>query len=310
MTAYREACPVVVGVGGHGSLDAVEWAAAEAAARRSALLVVHAYRRPPMHIDPCGLVPVVVVPPAVPVAAERLVSAAVRRARAVAPELDLTTHLFAGAPFPILLVQSRRAALLVLGGRHRGGVHRSLTASRAGRLSARTRCPVIVVRAGGQRRSEPTPPRVVVGIDATPSCVAAIGFAFRAARQRGIPLAAVHAWHLNTAAVADAGRTLDRALGRWREEFPDVPVLTRLAQADPGRALIGESVGAALVVVGSRPRGAVMAGLRDSISRTVLLQAHSAVAVVRSGGAEPYRAGAGRRSRSPATRGGADSAVT
>jgi nucleotide-binding universal stress UspA family protein len=160
----------------------------------------------------------------------------------------------------------------------------------------------------------------VVGIGAAPSSASALGFGFRAAAQRGIPLAAVHAWQGDTAvgcefssrtAEADARRTLGRALGRWREEFVDVPVLTRLPHADPSAALIRESVGAAMVVVSSHRRGAVIAGLRDSVSRSVVLGAHSAVAVVHTDGAGVNSTAVGRRRRRSAVpTGNVDSAVT
>jgi hypothetical protein len=88
--------------------------------------------------------------------------------------------------------------------------------------------------------------------------------------------------------------------------------MTGYREAGPVEVGVGGhgSLDAALVVVGSRTRSAVMAGLRDSISRTVLLQAHSAVAVVRPVGAEPYRAAVGRRSRSAVPMGAPDTAVT
>lgn len=307
MTVRAESGTVVVGVGGHCSDDAVEWAAAEAAARQSPLLLVHAFRWPPLYIDSCGLIPIVAAPPSIPMTAERLLSAGVRRARAVAPELDISACLLAGAPSRILLAQSRRAELLVLGGRHRVRVHRLVTGSTAGRMSARACCPVVVIRAGRRLPSEPGPPRVVVGVDARASSGAAVGFAFRAAAQRGIPLAAVHAWQeeasagsesasrCTESAAAGAARELDRALGRWREQFTDVPIIARLPHADPGAALLADSVGAALVVVGSRGRGAVRARPWDSVSRTILLEAHSPVAVVRADRAALQEAAGGHR---------------
>jgi nucleotide-binding universal stress UspA family protein len=275
-----------------------------------------------LQIDSSGLIPVASDPPAVPMAAEQMLCAAVRRARSVAPELDLSAYLFAGTPSRILLRQSRRAALLVLGGRRRGGMHRFFTASIAGRVSAAARCPVVVVGVRREVPSRSTPPRVVVGVDATASCGAAVGFAFRAAAQRGIPLVALQAWHGDAparfasancslgAARARAARELDCALERWREEFTDVPVLTRLVHADPIPALVAESVGAALVVVGSRGRGAVMPGWRRSVSRSVLRRAHSAIAVVRPDGSGANSAASGhRRRRSASARGDADSAA-
>jgi nucleotide-binding universal stress UspA family protein len=138
-----------------------------------------------------------------------------------------------------------------------------------------------------------------VGVSARPSCIPAIGFAFRAAAQRGIPLRAVHAWkrdapaepgaesdHL-AASGAVARENLDRVLDCWRARFPDVRVETQSWCDSPTAALVGESVGAALVVVGSRGRGAVRGRLFGSVSRTVVRDARSPVAVIGLDGAVP-----------------------
>jgi nucleotide-binding universal stress UspA family protein len=284
--------------------DAVEWAAAEAAARRSPLLVLHAIRRP-LIIDPYGLIPVAADPGEVPLATARVLHAAVARARSVAPELRVFADLVPGPPVGVLLAQSRSAGLLVLGGRRRGLAQRLLRRSVAGQVTAGAHCPVVVIGARLAKGSAPIRPRVIVGVGAEPSCIPAIGFAFQAAAQRGIPLRAVHACNRDApadlagmsdylaASEAVAAENLDRVLSGWRDRFPDVRVETQTLCASPTAALIGESAGAALVVVGSRGRGAIWARLFGSVSRTVVREARSPVAVIGPDG--PVRTRSWRR---------------
>jgi nucleotide-binding universal stress UspA family protein len=82
-------------------------------------------------------------------------------------------------------------------------------------------------------------------------------------------------------AEAFARRATEKRLARWRDEYTDVPVVTELARGDPAQALINASRGAALVVVGSRGRGHIVATVLGSVSQTVLHHAHCPIAVVR-----------------------------
>jgi nucleotide-binding universal stress UspA family protein len=154
-------------------------------------------------------------------------------------------------------------------------------------------------------------PRVVVGVDPT-SSGAAVGFAFHAACQRGIPLIALSAFTPGAAgdittipgappaSEAAAGRALEQALARWRAGFPTVPVIAKLVCADAAQALIAESPGAALLVVGSRRR-VHLRGLRSgSVSQDVLRHAGCPVAVV---GRDRTAAGRTTAARTGAQRG-------
>jgi nucleotide-binding universal stress UspA family protein len=302
----RETGPVVVAVGDDGNGHAVDWAAAEAAARGAALHVVHV-----MHarwaVDPFGLVPVQDVS-ASAMAAEEVLSQAVTRARSVASDVDISAQVLSGPTVPSLLLQGRGTQLLVLGGhtpcpRGLGGL---LASSVCGNVATRSRCPVVVVRRLSSSRNGGSPPRVVVGVDGTGSCTMALDFAFQAAAQRGLPVTAVHAWTPDHPAdleavsgpvacsEASARMVLDRALSNWRDQFVDVPVEARLVCSDPAAALIRESQGAALIVVGSRGRGTARAKVFGSVSRRVTQQAHCPAVVVHPGKAiqdKPTRAG-------------------
>jgi nucleotide-binding universal stress UspA family protein len=102
------------------------------------------------------------------------------------------------------------------------------------------------------------------------------------------------------ASEARVDELLHEALEPWRSRFPDVPVTTRLPIADPAAALIRESEGAALVVVGSRARGAARGRFLSVVSRSVAQRARCPVVVVRTGRATAdEHAESGRRTAVP-----------
>jgi nucleotide-binding universal stress UspA family protein len=288
---------VVVAVDNDGSAgDAVDWAAAEAATRGCPLRVVHA-ARPPLPTDPYGVVPPIDSLIATRTAAELLLMDATARARSVASDIAVSTRLLLGPAGWMLLREADDAQLLVVGSHGRSGLRGLLAGSVSAHVAAHACCPVVVVRpANNTSAAGPAPraaARVVVGVDLTPTCTRAIGFAFQAAWQRGIPLAALHAWTPDppadleaisgspTMAEALARRATEKGLARWRDEYTDVPVVTELAPGDPAQALVTASRGAALVVVGSRGRGHILGTVLGSVSQTVLHHAHCPIAIVR-----------------------------
>jgi nucleotide-binding universal stress UspA family protein len=292
--------PVVVGIGGGASAgDAVDWAAAEAATRECPLRIVHALQ-PALPADLYGIgSPADDLLP-VRAAAESLLAESVARARRVASDIEVSAGVVSGPAVAALLGETEGARLLVLGSGSPRGLRGLLSRSMIVQVAGHASCPVAVIPpAAAENRRASTPPRVVVGVDDDTSCTHAVGFAFRAARQRGVPLVAVHAVAPDPPADLDAARgssptaaalgrqALDRVLHRWHPLFPDVPVVTRLVDGDPARALVAESRGASLVVVGSRGRGVVSATVFGSVSRSVLRHGTRPLAVVRQLGVLP-----------------------
>jgi nucleotide-binding universal stress UspA family protein len=286
---------VVVGVDDATNGQALDWAAAEASARRCALHVVHAE---PLRwtVEPSGLLPVADFSSG-QMTREHVLRGAVDRARSVAPDIEVSAESVVGGTVPLLVDRARDAQLLVLGchdapfprrlGRH-------LIHSLCGSIARRASCPVALVRPLPSSPRTGSPPRVVVGVGAHGASAAPLGVAFQAAAQRGVPVTAVHTWRPDlpadheavcgpaTAAEARARRTLDQALEPWRSRFADVPVESRLVVAEPAAALIRESEGAALIVVGSLAHGAARATLFGSVSRRVTERARCPVVVVRT----------------------------
>jgi nucleotide-binding universal stress UspA family protein len=288
---------VVVGIDGTRAAEAaLDWATAEAAARGCRLRIVHAFH-PSLLVDPYGVAPPLGDFPLVWAGAEQVLAQAVARARSVAPDLPVTTRLLQSTAVPALLGEAYDACVLVLGGRGPHGLRGRLSRSVSAQVAAHAPCPVVTIRLPELLDACPSPPRVVVGVDSSASCTDAVGFAFQAACQRGVPLVAVHAWTPDPPgdfeAVAGpsalgealAGRIFDRALGRWQSAFSAVSVHTVLVRGEPAHALIAQSHGAALLAIGTRGRGRVMKAVLGSVSDTVLRHCRCPLAIIRHDGA-------------------------
>ena len=80
---------------------------------------------------------------------------------------------------------------------------------------------------------------------------------------------------------AEAARQLDGLLNDWRDKYPDVPVSHDVVHGHPGRALVGLSARADLVVLGrhAHPTGRQGPG---SVRHALLNHAHGPVAIVPS----------------------------
>ncbi|WP_344474809.1 universal stress protein [Nonomuraea monospora] len=145
---------VTVGVDdSEDSLRAVEWAAAEAVRRGRPLLIVHAFIWPKLHV-PLGPAPGAPAEGGLRHDAERVLDNAAARARAAAPEVEVTTEMPEGEPFVALVRHSRHAELLVVGSRGLGEVGGLLLSSVGARLATEAACPLVVVR-GPAKPGEP-----------------------------------------------------------------------------------------------------------------------------------------------------------
>lgn len=295
MSPSRRRNPVVVGVDASGSsLDAVDWATAEAAARGCPLRLVHIVH-PPFAIDPYGVGTAMDGIVMAWTDGERILAEAADRARVVAPDIEVSARLAQATVVRALRDEADAACLLVLGHRTRPRARGVQPRSVCGQLARDAPCPVVVIRPPQTRGDRARyVARVVVGVDSTPYCAAAVEFAFCAARQRGVPLVAVHAQTpqppfeagslANPEAVAAmrTWRTFESALGRWQGGFPDVSVHVALARADPGSALITQSHGAAMLVIGgTNGRSGARRFTIGLVSRTVIGHADSPIVIVR-----------------------------
>ncbi|MFB9681098.1 universal stress protein [Streptosporangium vulgare] len=256
--------PIVVGVDGSASsLQAVTWAAQEAALREAPLHIVHAALR--WAYD----VPLVPQPahwgPAEEAACKELLQRAVEQARSDAPTLEVTTEILDGGAAEAIAIAAEAAQLIVVGRRGLGGFTGLLVGSVSYDLAARSPCSVVVVN----RPPAAQDTEIVVGVTGRADQDPLLEFAFAEATLRRRPLRAVHAWtHPTTRApgdmqplvydIKDVGdeeaRLLAESLGGWRERFPDVTLVEHVAHEHPAKALIDASETAELVIVGAPGR--------------------------------------------------------
>lgn len=105
---------------------------------------------------------------------------------------------------------------------------------------------------------------------------------------------AIHAWHLPDSDISRAGsifteperyvaetetaKRLEQLLDSWRAKYPDVSVSQDVVHGHPGRALVGLSARADLVVLGRRSAHHGPA----SVMHAVLNHAHGRVVTVPS----------------------------
>lgn len=137
---------------------------------------------------------------------------------------------------------------------------------------------------------------IVVGYDDTRASMAATRWAAELARCTRSELRLVHAWTwpllgqgVTGIPVLDptgprnhAMRILDDAAERLAAGFPEVPVVVELLPGTAQEVLERISARTDLLVVGTRGLGAVMGALLGSVSRGILHEAGSPVAVIRS----------------------------
>jgi nucleotide-binding universal stress UspA family protein len=282
--------PILVGVdGSRSATDAVRWATAEAHRRHTGLRLVEAIGRPPAQGEPDARYVAPTYREVLLDAARARLDAAAQVAGEIAPDVLVTTAVLTDYPVPRLVTESRAAQLVVVGDHGPAGGPGLLVGSVAAGVAAHAACPTVVVRGGGVPADGP----VVVGIDGSPVSEAATAFAFDAAAARHAPLVAVHAWQdemIGTsvellvdwqAAEAEQHQLLAERLAGWGAKYPDVPVERVVVLDRPAHALRARSVGAQLLVVGSRGRGGFVGTVLGSVSRSVLHHAACPVAIVR-----------------------------
>ncbi|WP_129839992.1 universal stress protein [Streptomyces sp. RFCAC02] len=131
---------------------------------------------------------------------------------------------------------------------------------------------------------------VIVGVDGSPQSRAAVEWAAREARRRGLPLRLVHAWvdeSLYMAPVPDdsVGRQLLDDIGSdIARRYPDVAVSQELMAETATAGLVEKSGEAELLVLGSHGRTPLVGFLTGSVGLPVIAHSERPVVLVREGG--------------------------
>ena len=286
--------PIVAGTdGSEESLRAVDWAAREAALRGAPLRIVSAATLLPRMVPRAGSAEYDTVTDVLVKDRDRALAAAAERAAKMAPGLLIDADRLTGQPAEAVTESGAGALMLVVGSRGRGAFTAMVLGSVSRYVASHASCPVVVVRdetAAAYRQ-------VGVGIGGLDHCTDSLTFAFEEASLRKASLLAIHAWQAPqtdisragdefTAATphaleAEAARQLEGLMNDWREKYPDVPVSHDVVHGHPGRALVGLSARADLVVIGKHAHPTGLQG-PGSVRHALLNHAHGPVAVVPS----------------------------
>ena len=286
--------PIVASTdGSEESLRAVEWAAREAVLRGAPLRIVSAAALLPRMISRAGPGELDTVTDVISENRDRALATAAERAAKMAPSLLIDTDRLTGAPADAVTESGSGAMMLVVGSRGMGAFTAMVLGSVSRYAASHAPCPVVVVR----DETAATHRQVVVGIGDPDHCAESLTFTFEEASLRKASLLAIHAWHApqsdisrarealtapgSNAAEAEAARQLEGLLNDWREKYPDVPVSQDVVHGHPGRALVGLSARADLVVIGRHAKHSGLQG-PGSVRHAVLNHAHGPIAVVPS----------------------------
>ena len=235
--------PVVAGVdGSRPARAALRYAAEEAVARVTPLIVVHAI--------------------SADVDSDDVVADAVEAAQADHPSLGVTGYSVAGDPVRVLTTMAANAGLLVVG--HRG--RRAHSAHEAGSVAVGLvgagTTPLLVHRPLDRPGEFAEPRPVLVGVDPAVGADPLAEFAFAEAALRGAPLEVM--W-----LRADPGDSIAAdAVRRWSEKHPEVALSTTTRYGvDPAIAMTAASHSAQLVVVATTGRPATQWAARALVDR-------------------------------------------
>ena len=291
---------VAVGVDGSAeSMIAARWAAQEAIRRRLSLTLVNGFAAPLTGYRP-GHPP----PPDLAEALRRVshdvLTAAASELRDRFPELEMRAAAVHDDPRRAVVDVAEHAALTVVGSRGRGRIPELLLGSVALYVAAHARSPVAVVPPTADVGAVPAAGPILLGVDGSADCDAAVGFAFAEASVRDTSLLAVTVWddlayrgfakgagQIGPLADDEQQAVLAEQLAGWVDTYPEVDVRRVVLRGRPAERLLGFGRDLPieqqpqLLVVGSRGRGRVAGLLLGSISQHLICGSRIPVVVVR-----------------------------
>jgi nucleotide-binding universal stress UspA family protein len=221
---------------------------------------------------------------------QRVLDAASKHVRRLAPDLRATFVLHRGDLIELLAERSACSSLVVVGSRKPGPVTGVLRGTLALKLAGRAVSPLVVV----PENWLPGAGRVVVGVD-DETDAEAVRFAARAAADSDSPLLLVHAVEQpvyyspydfgGRPEIVDELRRMSAATvaGRCdsvRQDHTGLTVTGRVEVSNPSLCLVRNATGASLAVVGSHHRKALAEFILGSVGHDLLVNLPCPVAIV------------------------------
>jgi nucleotide-binding universal stress UspA family protein len=211
------------------------------------------------------------------------------------PGLTYTPHRLTGpSPAGSLsgLAEELEPMMIVLGSTHRGRLGRVLPGSLGDRLLGGGPSPIAIAPRGYAKTGHPIK-RIGVGYDGREESAVALAFAAEIATSlgAGLRLIAVLPPPSSTleAIVAPLGyeealrSQLEGALAEGGAAFPEIATETSLLSGDPAEALVAESEGLDMMIVGSRGYGPIRRALLGNVSAELTREAGCPLIVVPRG---------------------------
>jgi len=132
---------------------------------------------------------------------------------------------------------------------------------------------------------------IVVGVDGSQASRDALRWAAEQARLTGASVRAVSSWRWpnyltrlppGVDPAADTERTLDEVTAEVQADFADLSISKHVVEGPPGPALLTQSAGAELLVVGAKGRAAFPGMLLGSVAEYCVRNGDCPVVVVRA----------------------------
>ncbi|WP_020524756.1 universal stress protein [Catelliglobosispora koreensis] len=257
-----------------GSRAAAAFAARLAHANGAPLQLLHVYEEPFLGYGPRVLAGTyTIAEPQAQAQALALIAQETRRLAFTFPGLTVMAQIREGDAARVLSVESRKAAITVLGPAAARQGHGASPHSIPATVAAHGHHAVVIVNPGGQEHGP-----VLVGVDGTRPGQAAVGFAVRQALALDVPLVAINVY---AGPATEAEELLRMSLLPWETVHPQLrTVLRPIHSASPEYAMADESQHASLTVVGSHGHAGYLALLLGSVSQHLVREGTSPVAIV------------------------------
>jgi nucleotide-binding universal stress UspA family protein len=264
---------VVVGVDGtEVGLNAVRWAAQEAARREAPLLILHA--APYLgRSEPPGA-----PPPELP-RARGITAVAYTVARRAQPGVQASTEVVPDEPLDVLLRAAAGGQLLVMGSSATGAADEMVLATLNMRVAARSPAPVVLVPRARVEAGRPVV--AVLGIGERADDEAVARFAAGAAQREGVPLSLLQTRPPQQNAAASWVDDDDA----WAERFPDLQVTRSQLPSARANEVLGAASPSPLMVM-SAGHGTLLHRSMDGPHRWLMRHCTSPMAFVPSVHAE------------------------